>query len=93
MNERFFCVFCLERSMEVRYDKNDLPYLVCGFCHARIFLRGGDISVNRYIVVAEEASKQPNEIRKAAESYASGQIKFADAVIKKKQEDFERQVK
>jgi len=36
---RLTCLLCFSpQAMERRYDKRGKPYVVCGLCHARVFL-------------------------------------------------------
>ena len=37
----FPCPLC-EKTLDIRIDKNDKPYVICGDCCVQLFIRGED---------------------------------------------------
>lgn len=33
------CIFCLQKAMVLKFDKNRKPYFKCDMCHQRVFMQ------------------------------------------------------
>lgn len=59
------CVFCLNATMDLRYDKRGRPFLACLGCGTKVFTRGLQ-ALGNYAVIAESlGSLNMDQVRQA----------------------------
>jgi hypothetical protein len=50
------CIFCLQKAMVLKFDKNRKPYFKCDMCHQRVFMQG-IVSLRAMIAISELLSE------------------------------------
>lgn len=46
------CIFCLQRALVLKFDKNRKPYFKCDMCHQRVFIQSV-ISLRAIVAMSE----------------------------------------
>ena len=46
------CIFCLQKAMVLKFDKNRKPYFKCDMCHQRVFMQSV-ISLRAMVALSE----------------------------------------
>lgn len=63
------CSVCLNMTLTVRYDKKGRPYMSCGTCGCKIFLKNGMMGIQNYASISRMAAPHVDEIRQASIDY------------------------